>query len=475
MEKTLSEEEKQRINVLLEKHQPREETKEKEMLVLSEKGREISIKTEVASSSMKLFEERPVEHEEEASKRKYEVIGTDIETEYEDMDTEEEEHEVRKLTKEELEIYHQYKEFYTIQARTKGKMPGFGYIHRLKVKECYPGIPTDLAEMLSHPIEGEVQDINHMTEQEIIKIEQKHDMVPRRWVNIRPKKKTVILYIDPDSDSDIVTEEEERDFREKCIIIKGNEWNVEEEAEQADDEWSEPLTTAETEPGTSLTAEQETEDKDETISSTPTQDFDREKVEREFIILTSHYQQIGESFKKLVEEVPHMKKWQLATNLAKMPILPMIKIEEKVSSMYRQHYEEEPSQVQEECDPKVYGENAEKKLQSIINSFGEQSALLLMAVGDCIVNKKSQTEVATKYNIPRSRIQWAMSGKKGHMKGGNQYWQERKRKTSEEDSTRSLKSRRNEKELERIDDKPTLVTESHNSEDNRDELPDVQL
>ena len=58
----------------------------------------------------------------------------------------------------------------------------------------------------------------------------------------------------------------------------------------------------------SLTAEQETEDKDETISSTSTQDFDREKVEKEFINLTSHYQQIGEGFKKLVEEVPHMKK-----------------------------------------------------------------------------------------------------------------------------------------------------------------------
>ena len=123
MEKTLSEEEKQRINVLLEKHWPREETKEKEMLVLSEKGREISIKTEVASSSMKPFEEQPIEHEEEASKRKYEVIGTDIETEYEEMDTEEQECEVRKLTKEELEMYHQYKEFYTIQAKTKRKMP----------------------------------------------------------------------------------------------------------------------------------------------------------------------------------------------------------------------------------------------------------------------------------------------------------------------------------------------------------------
>ena len=190
---------------------------------LSEKGRKISINTEAASSAMKPFEEQPVEHEEEASKRKYEVIGTDIETEYEEMGTEEEESEVRKLTKEELEMYHQYKEFYTIQTRTKGKIPSFGYIHRLKVKEHYPGVPSDIAEMLSHPIEGEVQDIDRITKQEIIEIEQKHAMVPRRQVNIRPKKKTVILCIDPDSNSDIVIEEGEGDFRERCVIIKGKE------------------------------------------------------------------------------------------------------------------------------------------------------------------------------------------------------------------------------------------------------------
>ena len=160
MEKILSEEEKQRINALLEKHQPREEIQEKEMVVLSEKGKEISIKTEAASSSMKPVEDQSIEHEGEASKGKYEVIGTDIKMEYEEMDTEDEEREVRRLTKEELEIYHQYKEFYTIQARTKGKMPSFGYIHRLKVKEHYPEVPTDLAKTFSHPIEGEVQDIN---------------------------------------------------------------------------------------------------------------------------------------------------------------------------------------------------------------------------------------------------------------------------------------------------------------------------
>ena len=61
-------------------------------------------------------------------------------------------------------------------------------------------------------------------------------MVPRRQVNIRPEKETIILCIDPDSDSDVVIEEEEGDFRERCIITRRNEQNVEEEAEQADDE-----------------------------------------------------------------------------------------------------------------------------------------------------------------------------------------------------------------------------------------------
>ena len=62
-----------------------------------------------------------------------------------------------------------------------------------------------------------------------------------------------------------------------------------------------------------------------------------------------------------------------------------------------------------------------RNYKSIINSIGDQSALFLMAVGDCIVNKKSQAEIATKYNISRSRIQRAMSGKKEHRKGGKQY------------------------------------------------------
>ena len=77
--------------------------------------------------------------------------------------------------------------------------------------------------------------------------------------------------------------------------------------------------------------------------------------------------------------------------------------------------------MQEEYDPKVHGESAEKKLQSTIDSVGEESALLLMAVRDCVINKKSQAEIARKYGISRSRVQWVMSGKKEHKKGGKQY------------------------------------------------------
>ena len=61
------------------------------------------------------------------------------------------------------------------------------------------------------------------------------------------------------------------------------------------------------------------------------------------------------------------------------------------------------------------------------------------------------------------------------MNTGKQYQQERKRKKSEEDSTRSLKTRRNKRELERIDDRPTPDIEDQNSKEDSDEQLDIQL
>ena len=96
------------------------------------------------------------------------------------------------------------------------------------MKDLYLGTPTDVAKMLSHSQEGEKQDISHITKEEIIEVEKCHAVVPRRRVNIRPGKKTVVLCIDPNSDSDIVTEEGEVDFKTQCLIVK---------KEKKDHEW----------------------------------------------------------------------------------------------------------------------------------------------------------------------------------------------------------------------------------------------
>ena len=140
-------------------------------MVTSQKRLKIVVKSEAAETSSKPFKERPIEKTEEASKRYYKLVGTDMETEYEGIDMAEEERQVAELNEEETELFKQYKEFYTIQGRTKGKMPRFWYIHRMKVKDRYPGIPSEVAEMLSPPVEGEVQDMDCITKQEIIEIE----------------------------------------------------------------------------------------------------------------------------------------------------------------------------------------------------------------------------------------------------------------------------------------------------------------
>ena len=294
-------------------------------------------------------------------------------------------------------------------SRMKGKMPGFWYIHRLKVKNRYLGIPTDVAEMLSHPQEGEKQDIEWITEEEIIKIEKHHAVVPRRRINIKPGKKTVVLCIDPNLDSDIIIEEGETDLKSRCLIVKGEE-EEEDKGVQADDEQSKEGMGPSQEQGEESTSQmtgQKMEDQDEMISSTSAQDFDIDVVEKEFVNLATHYQKISDSFAKLVNEVSHMKKWQLATHIANTPVLPLVKVttEEKVSSMYGQRYMASKASVMTEAkefDPKVYGTTDEERIQSVQNTIGDRATLLLLAIGDCVANNRSQAEVAKKYNIPKS-------------------------------------------------------------------------
>ena len=74
------------------------------MMVTSQKGMKIMVKSEAAGTSSKLFKERLPEKLEEASKREYELMGTDMETEYEGIDMVEEEKQVAELNEEETVI-----------------------------------------------------------------------------------------------------------------------------------------------------------------------------------------------------------------------------------------------------------------------------------------------------------------------------------------------------------------------------------
>ena len=443
--------EKRHIDELLKKHRPQpgeEKTeKEKEITVTSQKGTKIVVKSETVGPSSKPFKERTPEKVEEACQREYEIIGTDIEPEYDDIDTEEEKAQVDTLTEGEMELFHQFKEFYTIQGRTKGKMPGFQYIHRPKVKDRYLWIPTDIVEMLSHPQEGEIQDIEQITEKEAFEIKKHHAVVSRRRVNIRPGKRTVVLCIDPDSDSDIAIEEGEMDFKTWCLIVKEEEKDHESEGQEGDDEQSEqPTETATEQEGASQTTEQRTDiDVDETISRMLTQDFDWEVVKKEVVNLAQQYQNILDSFARLVKEVPHMSKRQLATHMAGTPILLLMKVttEEKISSMYGQRYWTSKSTTageSEEFDPKVYGTMDEEKVQSVWNTIGDCSTLLLLAIGECVINKRSQVEIAKKYGIPKSWVQWKKHKKVNIRKGVSSTG--RKRSIDCQEERKQLQARR---------------------------------
>ena len=99
--------------------------------------------------------------------------------------------------------------------------------------------------------------------------------MPRRKVNVRPAKKTVIMCIDLDSDSDIIIEEGETDLKSRCLIVKGERVETEDEGAQANGKQSKEGTEVsqeQGEEGASQTTEQKMEDLDEMILCMSMQD-----------------------------------------------------------------------------------------------------------------------------------------------------------------------------------------------------------
>ena len=158
----------------------------------------------------------------------------------------------------------------------------------------------------------------------------------------------------------------------------------------------------------------------ETISSTSTADYDREEAEDLLDKISSCHTALATHYNKMNEIIPHMTKTQMAQYLGKVHILNIVKPEGIVSKTYTS--EPDTSEIKFV----MRGETHEEKLQELVNTVPGHQLMLAIAIGDIHLNKLSYDQASQKYQVSKSHIQRAISGKAEHKKGGKQYELEKK-------------------------------------------------
>ena len=165
----------------------------------------------------------------------------------------------------------------------------------------------------------------------------------------------------------------------------------------------------------------------ETISSTSTADYDRDKVEELINQIASCHATLAKNYEEINKVVPHMTKTQLALYLGKIPVMPLVKPEAgHVVKVYSEEKAGDPN-----YDFEVQGNTWEEKLNFMVKHIPAERLLFAIALGDMQINQYSQARTALKYGYAKTRIQRALSHDPKHKKGGRQYQQEKKRKSSQ--------------------------------------------
>ena len=91
------------------------------------------------------------------------------------------------------------------------------------------------------------------------------------------------------------------------------------------------------------------------------------------------------------------------------------------------------------------GETHEEKLDSLTRNVPAKRIMLAVALGDALLNKLSHSQASMKYGFSKTMIQWSLSGKVKHKKGGKQYQQERKCK-AEQGASEPVKKRKDDED-----------------------------
>ena len=218
----------------------------------------------------------------------------------------------------------------------------------------------------------------------------------------------------------------------------------------------------------------------ETISSTSTANYDQEEVEISLTIIAEAFHTIAQEYEKLTGTLPHMSKIQPAQVIARLPILPALKQElkaekteiakttetepvpgtsqrlpaaeaerlvevppeEVIVELTAEEKEDEPDEENMNEYFKKYmltgkGKELEEKIQEACKEISYWNLIILIAVGDYIVNKaKNIKEVARKWGLSFSAVQRAMSHKKEHSIGGRQYAKRKRMAEKQEGPTK---------------------------------------
>ena len=218
----------------------------------------------------------------------------------------------------------------------------------------------------------------------------------------------------------------------------------------------------------------------ETISSMSTVNYDWEEVETSLTSVAEAFHTISQEYEKLTGTVPPMSKVQAAQVIARLPILPALKQGLKAEKTEAAKMTEtepvpgtsqeppateaerlvqvppeevivEPTAEEKEDEPdeenvneyfKKYmlmdkGIDLEEKIQQACKEINYQNLVVLITVGDYIVNQaKNIKEVARKWGLSFSAVQRAMSCKREHSIGGRQYAKRKRMAEKQEGATK---------------------------------------
>ena len=256
------------------------------------------------------------------------------------------------------------------------------------------------------------------------------------------------------------------------------------------------------------------DDDAKTISSTSTANYDREEVEASLTNIAESFHTIAQEYKKLTGTIPHMSKVQAVQVIARLPILPALKQElkakkletakttetepmpgtsqeppaaeaeksaevppeEVIAKLIGEEKEDEPNEENINKYFKKYilsgkGKGPEEKIQEACKEINYRNLVVLITVGNDIVNKaKNIKEVTKKWGLSFSAVQHAMSRKREHSVGGRQYAKRKRAAEKQEDFAK--KSQGLEEKRTTGAESPQPAEQGQDSLDSQ-ELPDV--